>query len=113
MANANGDIISALTTSAFPTRELKRDLSEISYKKETNDLSRVSQLMLLVWSMLEFVWQKWRFQGLCGLYFLPSDDFVVLHGMKSFPGARGVAVSPQLSLYKPVKTYRIKAPSMA
>lgn len=40
--------------------------------------------MLLVWSMLEFLWQKGRFQDLCGLYFLAPDGFVVIHGMNPF-----------------------------
>lgn len=88
MANAKEYIISALTTSAFPTRELKRDPVKHPVPKETHDLSRVSQFMLLVWSMLELLWQKGRFQGLCGLYFLASNGFVVLHSVNPFQELR-------------------------
>jgi len=38
MVDADGYIISESSTSAFPTRELQRDLSKTPSKKETNGL---------------------------------------------------------------------------
>lgn len=37
---------------------------------------------------LQSLWQNGRFQGLCGLYFLASDGFVVLRGMNPFQELR-------------------------
>lgn len=86
MVNADGYKISALSISAFPTKECP---SKMSYKKEINGLwseppSSGSWSHHLGSAKLESLWQKERFQGLCGLWFLASAGLVVPLGMNTF-----------------------------
>lgn len=117
MVNAEGYIILVLSTSAFPTRELQRDLSKnILQKRDKSSLRRVSRFMLLV---LPFgqgeAWVPVAEREISGLVLFVFFWHRCLSGSswyESFPRARGVADSPQLSSCKSAKTCRILTPSM-
>lgn len=78
LVNADSYIMSALSMSAFSTRELLSDRVKTSYAKG----QMVSLVSSHAWSCcsgsakFKSLWQKGRFWGLCGMWFVVSDGLV-------------------------------------